>query len=102
MLRTPASHLTPPPSAGGRRGLPRFSADPAENKGMRKNETILSLVLLLGAPMAVPTPARAQVDVRIQIPLPTIRFEVQPRLVAVSEGVQVVPDYPEEVFYQDG
>jgi hypothetical protein len=68
---------------------------------MRNNQTLL-LVLLLGAPLAAPGAARAQVDVRVQIPVPTIRFEVRPHLVTVSEGVEVVPDYPEEVFYRDG
>ena len=33
--------------------------------------------------------------------MPTIRFEVAPPLVVVSEGVQVVPDCNEEVFFQD-
>jgi hypothetical protein len=44
--------------------------------------------------------ARAQV--RVQIAAPTIRFEVAPPLVVVSPGIQVVPEYEEEVFFVDG
>ena len=58
----------------------------------------LALAVLLGAPAV----SHAQVDVRVQVPLPSIRFEVRPALVTVSEGVEVVPDYPEQVFYRDG
>ena len=58
---------------------------------------MLALALLLGTP----TIAQAQIDVRVHIPLPTLRFEVAPPLVVVSEGLQVVPDHPEEVFYVD-
>ena len=45
------------------------------------------------------TAALAQIDVHIG--LPSIRFEVVPRLVEVSTGVQVVEDYDDEVFYVD-
>jgi hypothetical protein len=58
----------------------------------------LAVALLLGAPGVT----HAQVDVRVQVALPTIRFETRPALVTVSEGVEVVPDYPEQVFYRDG
>jgi hypothetical protein len=56
----------------------------------------LTLALLLGAP------AVTHAQVYVQVAVPTIRFEVRPTLVTVSEGVEVVPDYPEEVFYRDG
>lgn len=56
-----------------------------------------ALVAALAAP-----PALAQVRVDVQIPLPTIRFEVAPPLVVVSPGVQVVEDYGDEVFFVDG
>jgi hypothetical protein len=46
-------------------------------------------------------PASAQV-IQVQLPLPTIRFEAPPPLVVVTPGVQVVPDYDEEVFFADG
>jgi hypothetical protein len=49
-----------------------------------------------------PTLVGAQVELRARLTLPSIRFEVAPPLVEVSEGVQVVPDYEEEVFYTDG
>jgi hypothetical protein len=47
-------------------------------------------------------PALAQVEVRVSVPLPTIRFEVAPPLVVVSPGLRVVPDYDDEVFFVDG
>jgi hypothetical protein len=59
------------------------------------------LVVALAAVVGTPLVAHAQVDVHVRLPLPSIRFEVAPPLVVVREGVQVVPDYPEEVFYQD-
>lgn len=56
----------------------------------------LVLSALIAAAVA-PAPARAQValDIRIGFPSP-------PPLVVVSPGVQVVPDYDEEVFFSDG
>jgi hypothetical protein len=55
---------------------------------------VLSLVLgtFLAPGLAA---AQAAIDVRIGFPAP-------PRLVVVSPGVQVVPDYPEEVFFVNG
>lgn len=47
-------------------------------------------------------PALAQLDVHIQIPVPTLRFEAAPQLVVVEPGIQVVPDYAEEVFFCSG
>jgi hypothetical protein len=58
--------------------------------------------LLVLALWLSPALASAQVEVRARVTLPSIRFEVAPPLVEVSEGVQVVPDYDEEVFYTDG
>jgi hypothetical protein len=69
-----------------------------KNQGMKMNRMILALTGML----AVPAVAEAQVELRVHVPLPTIRFEVAPPLVVVTEGVQVVPDYPEEVFYREG
>lgn len=59
-----------------------------------KNLILSALVVAFVAPAA---PARAQVavDVRIGFPAP-------PPLVVVTPGVQVVPDYDEEVFFVDG
>lgn len=56
-----------------------------------------TLVSLSLAAFLVPALARAQasVDIRIGFPAP-------PPLVVVSPGVQVVPDYQEEVFFVDG
>ncbi len=56
---------------------------------------ILSAVLVLA-----PTLAFAQV--RVEVSLPGIRFEVPPPVVVVTPGVQVVEDYDEEVFVTDG
>jgi hypothetical protein len=67
---------------------------------MTNKGTILALAIAVAFPMTAT--ARGVVDVSVQIPLPTIRFETRPPLVVVSEGVQVVPDYPEEVYYRDG
>jgi hypothetical protein len=65
---------------------------------MSKTAMWLALAVLLGAPAVT----HAQVNVQVQIGLPTIRFESRPALVTVSEGVEVVPDYQEEVFFRDG
>jgi hypothetical protein len=43
-----------------------------------------------------------QVQVRVNVPLPVVRFEVAPQRVEVQPGVQVVEDYDEEVFFVDG
>jgi hypothetical protein len=60
-----------------------------------------TVVLAVGLGV-LPSASEAQVEVRVRVPLPTIRFEVPPPLVVVSEGVQVVPEYREEVFAVDG
>jgi hypothetical protein len=57
-------------------------------------------LLLVGALALLAAPARAQVEVHVRVP--SIRFEVPPPLVVVSEGVQVVPDHEQEVFASDG
>lgn len=44
----------------------------------------------------------ASAQIRVEIGVPTIQFEVRPPLVTVSTGIQVVPDYDEEVFFTDG
>ncbi len=44
----------------------------------------------------------ASAQVNVQIGFPTITFSSQPQLVVVEPGVQVVPDYGEEVFFVDG
>jgi hypothetical protein len=62
---------------------------------MRSKLTILLIALCLW-------PAAGSAQVQVQVAMPSIRFEVAPRLVMVSEGVQVVPDYDEEVFFVDG
>src|SRR5215472_2069595 len=58
------------------------------------------VTVVLGVGVIPGRPARAQV--RVEIAVPTIRFEVAPPLVVVSPGVQVVPEYEEEVFFVDG
>lgn len=44
----------------------------------------------------------AQVQVKIDIALPTITFAAPPPLVVISPGVQVVEDFDDEVFFVDG
>lgn len=56
----------------------------------------LVLCALLVASLA-PTPARAQVAVDVRIGFPT-----PPPLVVVRPGIQVVPDYDEEIFFTRG
>jgi hypothetical protein len=53
-------------------------------------------------PAAFPGIGAAQVNVQVQIGVPTIRFETAPVLVEVSPGIQVVPEYEHEVFFVDG
>jgi hypothetical protein len=60
------------------------------------------VTVVLGVVVIPGRPARAQVSVQIAVPAPAIRFEVAPPLVVVSPGVQVVPEYEEEVFFVDG
>jgi hypothetical protein len=55
--------------------------------------------ILAAAAVLTSSAALAQIDVHVG--LPSIRFEVVPRLVEVSAGVQVVEDYDEEVFLVD-
>ncbi len=59
-------------------------------------------ILLVGVLGLLPAAAHAQVDLQVRVGVPSIRFEVPPPLVVVSEGVQVVPDYDQEVFVVDG
>ena len=56
----------------------------------------LPLLLVSALSLAASAPAFAA-DVSI-----SIHFDVAPPLVEVSPGVQVVPDYDEEVFFRDG
>ena len=58
------------------------------------------VTLVLGMGLIPARPARAQVSVLIAAP--AIRFEVAPPLVVVSSGIQVVPEYEEEVFFVQG
>ena len=46
--------------------------------------------------------ALAQVEVRVNVPVPQIRFEAPPPLVDVQPGVQVVENFDEEVFASGG
>ena len=57
---------------------------------------------VVGVLVATPALAQVRVGVDVQIPLPTIVFEVPPPLVVVSPGVRVVEDYDDEVFFVDG
>ena len=44
----------------------------------------------------------ANAQVHVEVRLPSFRWEAQPSMVVVAPGVQVVEDYDEEVFYDDG
>ena len=58
--------------------------------------------LLIAIVLSVGFGASAQIDLRINVPLPTVRFEAPPPLVYVEPGVQVVPDHDEEIFFVNG
>jgi hypothetical protein len=57
-----------------------------------------NLIVALVAVLLLPAAAEAQAAVDIRVNLPV----VLPRLVVVSPGVQVVPDFEEEVFLVNG
>jgi hypothetical protein len=59
-------------------------------------------IALLPLSVVFPRTSAAQVNLQVQIGVPTIRFETAPVLVEVSPGVQVVPDYDQEVFFVRG
>lgn len=52
--------------------------------------------------MALLTAPATFAQVRVTVDVPTFRFEVAPPLVVVEPGIQVVPNYEEEVFFVDG
>ena len=62
----------------------------------------LTAALAFGLLASSASSSFAQVRVEVSVPLPTIRFTAPPPLVVVAPGVQVVPDYPEEVFFVQG
>lgn len=55
--------------------------------------------LIAAAALLAASSAAAQVQVQINIPLPTVTFTAPPPLVVVEPGIQVVPDYDDEVYY---
>ena len=74
-----------------------------EDTPMRTKLTISCVAIsFLPLPIVSPQRAVAQVNVQVQIAVPTIRFETAPVLVEVTPGVQVVQDYDQEVFFVDG
>jgi hypothetical protein len=62
---------------------------------MKTNWMGLGLALLL---FGIPASARAQVSIGAGVGI-DIRFPAPPPLVVVSPGVQIVPEYDEEVFF---
>jgi hypothetical protein len=62
----------------------------------------MNVKTLVTAAVLFASPAFAQVRVSVEVPLPTIRFEVPPPVVVVSPGVRVVEDYDYEVFVVNG
>jgi hypothetical protein len=71
-----------------------FPAGARDPRTMRKL-ALFALLVAVGIGAAAPARAQVAVDVRIGFPAP-------PPLVVVSPGVQVVPDYDEEVFFVNG
>lgn len=70
---------------------------------MRIKWTISGVAIaLLPLSVVFPQSAAAQVNLQVQIAVPTIRFETAPVLVQVTPSVQVVEDYDQEVFFVDG
>jgi hypothetical protein len=57
-----------------------------------------TIALAVAALIGLPALARAEASVSINIGLPA----EPPRLVVIAPGVQVVPEYREEVFFTDG
>ena len=64
---------------------------------MNAAKRLLGCAVLLASGLAL-----AQVQISIQVPVPTIHFEVRPPLVTVATGIQVVQDSDEEVFFTRG
>ena len=69
---------------------------------MRMKFPIWFLAIASLLSVAFPRTAAAQASLQVQIGVPTIRFETAPALVEVSPGIQVVPEYEQEVFFVDG
>jgi hypothetical protein len=70
---------------------------------MRVKFAVASIVIIpLLLSVAFPLTSAGQVNLQVQVGVPTIRFETPPVLVEVSPGVQVVPEYDQEVFFVDG
>lgn len=57
---------------------------------------LIPLMLLL------PAVSFAQVNIDVAVQLPHIHFDVAPALVVVEPGVQVVPNYGEDLYVVDG
>ncbi|MDF1564294.1 MAG: hypothetical protein P1V51_14690 [Deltaproteobacteria bacterium] len=68
---------------------------------MRNRIALFSALALLTG-LVTPLAARAQVTVSVNIPLPTIHFDVTPATVVVAPGIRVVPEYEHEVFFVGG
>ncbi len=72
---------------------------------MKRTAAGLSGLAGLALCLALPVAASAQVRVEVNLPglppPPTVQFTAPPQLVEVSPGVQVVPDYDEEIFFVD-
>src|SRR5262245_15506311 len=78
------------------------SADAVRSRNEREDPIMKTMGLLVAITIStVPTESRAQA-VRVTVATPTVRFETAPQLVEVSPGVQVVPEYGDEVFFVDG
>lgn len=62
-----------------------------------RTRSLVTALSALGAAGAL-----AQVEVKVDVQLPTLRFAAPPPLVPIEPGIEVVPDHDEEVFVVDG
>lgn len=73
-----------------------------KTKLLKKIPTGLSVLVLLAGIGLFPQNANAQIRLEINVPLPTVTFEVEPALVVVAPGIRVVPGHDHEVFFVGG
>lgn len=59
---------------------------------------VVAVAVVVG--LTWPVAAAAQIEIKVKVPVVT--FEAEPFLVAVSPGIQVVPEAPYEVFFVNG
>lgn len=60
---------------------------------------MMKTVIVAAALWSTAALAQVQVQVNVNFPLPKVTFTAPPPLVVVEPGIQVVPDYDDEVYY---